>query len=69
MQWCPCACCSCSLPAWLMPDASPTLVSLHPLTAPKGRVLRAAGTWARMFEGEEGVGKNGVSLSRLVPFS
>lgn len=69
MRCCPCTCCSCPSLAWLVPDASPTLVSLHPLTAPTGTVLRDAGTWAHMFEGEEGVGKNSVSPSRLVPFS
>lgn len=53
MRCCLCVCCSSSSPAWLVPDASPALVPLHPLTVPTGRVLRDVGIWAHMLEGRK----------------
>lgn len=54
----------CSSPAGLC-QTLPRCPVPAPLSEPPGRVLRM-GVWAR---GEEGAGRDGVSLARSVPFS
>jgi len=67
MRCCPCVCCSCSSPAWLVPDASPTLVSPHSLTAPMGRTLRDAGSWAHILEGRKAWGQTASACLAWFP--